>query len=255
MDASTVVEKVIRHHNWTLNNDFHHSHMLTRGRLLQFHTIHGVEVFFQPIIITFPRYYMNKPTIPTCLGVPQSLSYAMYSGAVFSYHLIHLPVVNKYDFFLKLDTDIEFRGDFPIDIGQDMEDKNCLVGHTAIDFSNDCERGSLRALTKATKDLGLNKSRSIGYNWCNSDGAGDQNSLIFYGNFLAFSTKILLHPDVLKLSQYFFEEWPEGYFESRWGDQAPFVMYVCHTLDVPDLYTDAQVCDYSAYRGSAFEHY
>ena len=254
LDTPAVLAQVAEKYNWALIKQLDHTHPLTHGPLSVFRSAKGVEIFLQPLVITFPRYYMNTPTTPHCVGRDFSLSYAMYSGAVFSYHLIQLPLLRKYDIFLKVDTDIEMKKKFPIDVGEDMIENNCHIGHTAIHAARDCERTSLQALKKATTVLGLNTPKSMNYQWCNKDNAGNQNSLIFYGNFLAFSTKLLLRTDVLKVSEYLYNEWSGGYFAARWGDQAPFAMYACHALDIPDLHNDPQVCDYRKYRDEVFVH-
>lgn len=256
LDESAVLTNIVKRHNWTLVTRLDHLHPLAHGPLSVYRTGHGVEILVQPIIISIPRYYMNsKPSPPTCDGRNWTLSYAMYSGAVFSYHLLQLPVITKYDVFVKVDTDVEFKKHVPIDIGQDMQKRSCLIGHTAIVTSSDCERDSVRALISATAHLHLSQSKSINYGWCNRNNASDQMHEIFYGNFIAFSTTLLLHPDIQVLSQYLFDDWQNGYFGSRWGDQAPFILYTCHLLDIPNLRNDTQVCDYSEYRNSIFVHH
>lgn len=254
-DTPEVMEQIIRHNNWTLVGAYGHQHPLAYGDMLRYQTPNNVDVFFQPIVITLPRYFMNKPTVPTCQSRKWSLSYAMYSGAVFSYHLMELPFVSKYDYFMKVDTDIEFSSDIPFDITDDMSTRNCMVEHSSIRHSTDCEEGNLKALLHGTQNLGLDAPKSVGYDWCNQNGKGTKSSLIFYGNFLIFSTKLLLHSDVAKIRRYMYEEHADGYFTHRWGDQAPFVMYVCQALDIPDLRNDPQICDYSVLRESIFSHH
>jgi len=144
LDVPQVMEHIIKHNNWTLVGTYAHHHPLTYGNLLRFQTPNGVDVLFQPIVITLPRHYMNNPTIPTCAGRTWPLSYAMYSGAVFSYHLMELPFLSKYDFYMKVDTDIEFSSDIPFDIMEDMSVCNCMVGHSRILPSSDCEDGNLQ---------------------------------------------------------------------------------------------------------------
>lgn len=253
LDVPQVMEQIIKYNNWTLVGAYAHHHPLVYGNLLRFQTPYGVDVLFQPIVITLPRYYMNNPIIPRCYGSTFSLSYVMYT-TVYSYHLMELPLLSKYDFYVKVDTDVIFSGDIPFDIIEDMSSRNCLVGHTSIHNSGDCEVGNLKALLQGSKEMELDAPKSSGYNWCNKNGDGSEGSLIFYSNFLVFSTKILLHPDVVKIRQYMYEEYTDGYFTRRWTDQAPFVMYVCQALDIPDLKDDPQICDYSGLRNSVFTH-
>jgi len=111
---------------------------------------------------------------------------------------------------MKVDTDIEFSSNIPFDITENMSSRNCLVGHSRIEGSNNCEDGNLKALLQGTKVLGFDALKSVGYHWCNQNGDSNKSSLIFYGNFLVFSTKVLLHPDVVKIRRYLYEEYADG---------------------------------------------
>jgi hypothetical protein len=78
---------------------------------------------------------------------------------------------------------------------------------------------------------------------------------MFYGNFAAFSThNLLLHPDVQSISRYLYDDFEDGYYAHRWGDQAPFVMYACYLLDITDIENDSRVCDLSFLRDTVFRH-
>lgn len=50
----------------------------------------------------------------------------MYSGAVFSYHLMHAPLVANYDVYAKLDVDVTFQMPIPKDFGAEMQHQVCV---------------------------------------------------------------------------------------------------------------------------------
>ena len=143
----------------------------------------------------------------------------------------------------------------PFDIGEKLDMKGCLVAHSEVHPSEDCEEGALDALWEASKALQLEPPKSKNYAWCNANFENMKPANIFYGNFLAFSThNLLLHPHIQSISRYLYEDYQDGYFVHRWGDQAPFIMYACYLLDIPDIYYDPKVCDMSYLRGDVFEH-
>ena len=254
-DKQTLLDEVVVPNNWTLVRSWDHAHPFAHGSLLQYRTPgEGIDVFFQPMNLSFPKYYEEsdpKP-IPTCAGGrPFSWQYALYSGAVFAYQMIHLPFLAGFDYFMKIDGDLTFGGPFPVDIGADMRQRGCVVGHAAIHGSGDCEARNLEALLAADQALGWPKPKSLHHNWCNEEGRGEKGNLMFFGNFEVYKTKgFLLSPEIQSISRYMYEEWENGYYTHRWGDQGPFVMYVCQMLDAPSLETDPKICSYAEHRES-----
>jgi len=255
-DTKILLEQVVEANEWVLVGSWDHDHPFAHGPLLQYRTSdEGIDVFFQPMHLPFPKHYnpsMNgsKP-LAACAKRRFTWEYALYSGAVFAYQMIHLPILAKYDYFMKLDGDLVFRNYFPVDVGADMEEKGCIVGHAAIHRSGDCEARNLEALLAADQALGWPKPKSLAYNWCNVDGKGEKGDVVFFGNFQVYQTKgFLLSPQIQSISTYMYEEWVDGYFTHRWGDQGPFVMYVCQMLDLPDLEKDPRICSYAEHRES-----
>jgi len=253
-DKQTLLDQVVVPNNWTLVGSWDQAHPFAHGPLLQYRTPgEGTNVFFQPMNLTLPKYYEEsdpKP-VPTCAKRPFSWQYALYSGAVFAYQMIHLPFLAKFDYFMKIDGDLMFADPFPFDVGADMEQKKCVVGHAAIHGSGDCEARNLEALLAADQALGWPKPKSLAYNWCNEEGKGEKGNLMFFGNFEIYKTKgFLLSPEIQSISRYMYEEWREGYYTHRWGDQGPFVMYVCQMLNVENLEKDPQICSYAEHRES-----
>ncbi len=212
---------------WKFVEKFDHSHSFANGPLLHYKTLVNTDILLQPMNVHLPRHYLSQPPKnPTCYnGRIWSLAYALYSGAVFSYHILYLPVLEKFDYFLKVDTDIDFLKDMPFDIGEKLDTEGCLVAHSKLETPDDCENDALKAVLEATDVLHLKPPESKGYGWCNENLANLKPSTIFYGNFVAFSThNLLLHPHIQIISRYLYEEYPDGYYVHRSGDQAPFIM-------------------------------
>ncbi|KAL4538281.1 hypothetical protein Ndes2437B_g01294 [Nannochloris sp. 'desiccata'] len=255
-DFEIIEKDIVDRFKWSFVEQFDHSHPFANGPLLHYKTLGNVDILLQPMNLHLPGYFLQKPQVPTChKNRTWSLSYALYSGSVFSYHIIHLPVLKKFDYFLKVDTDIDFLKNMPFDIGEELTKGNCLIGHSKLARSTDCEDESLTGVLQATEALHLEPPKSGKYSWCNQKLANLKPSVMFYGNFAAFSThNLLLHPHVQRLSSYLYEDFEDGYYAHRWGDQAPFVMYTCYLLDIPDIENDPKVCDMSFLRDSVFKH-
>lgn len=179
----------------------------------------------------------------------------MYSGAVFSYHILQLPIVTRYDSVLKLDADIGFLKDVPFDIGEEIERRKCLVAHTSIIISTTCEAESTPAIHRFTV-LHNKSAASINRKWCNGTLMGRTGRVanVFYGNFLAFSTRLILDPDVLALARFLYEKWSRGYYLHRWGDQAPFMLYLCLKAYIPNIKNSSEICNLKSWRHTIFEH-
>ena len=243
--------------NWTFVQDISHGHKFCQGPLRMYHTPLGTEILAQAIITHFPAYFMETPQVPTCsVRGAHPLTYALYT-AVWTYHLIQLPIVSKYDFFFKVDTDIDFITPIGLDVGEEMESRGCSIFHThvngATDDGDDCEMESIAALEAFTQKTGI-KAVSFEKRWCNFKNKRKNAGVSFYSNFLGYSTKVILNKDVVKLSTFLYEEWDRGYFLHRWGDQAAWPLFACLVLDMDNL-TNSNVCDFSRLRNSVFRHY
>ena len=242
--------------NWTLVHVVAHEHAFCKGPLHVYRTPAGSEVFTQAIITHLPRYYLDarRPPMISCNGKhAASLSYALYSGAIWTYHLIHLPILSKYDIYHKLDSDISFLKRMPFDIGEEMERRGCSFAHTAKIACAGCEAESVTALKAFAKKTGVQPA-SLKKSWCSGNNKHKSTSFHFYGNFQAWSTKIVRSKDVLDLSVFLYEDWERGYFLHRWGDQAPFALFACMALEIDDFQHSPHVCDFTSLRNDVFKH-
>ena len=214
----------------------------------------GTEVFFQGIIATPPSWYYSQKKTPhiKCHHKGWGLRYAMYSGAVFSYHILKLPILYKYEYMLKLDVDIHFHHKMP-DLGRFFRRKGqrCLVAHSAMQTSDDCEKEVPLALQLFAKQHPQHgQPKSFGHPWCNHRGHILKK---FYGNFVVYSTeRLLLHPTVQAMSSFFYHNFSQGFFQYRWGDQAPPIAFLCMLYEIENITNDYRICDISYLRDRDF---
>ena len=209
----------------------------------------GLKGFLQGIRTTLPDRFVDKPMVPKCAGKEWSLAYSMYSGAVFSYHIMQLPILSKFKFMLKLDVDIVFINKMP-DIADILATKGCAIAHSALKDVNSCERGVIQALKSWSNSR--NESLHLDSEMC-SEGRLKRK---FYGNFVAFSTEFIRSSILQDLSAYLFHEQSRGYFEYRWGDQGPFAGYACllTNTNITANLSNRVFCDMQYLRGSFFVH-
>lgn len=258
IDAPEVARSMIKEHKWVYLGKHIHAHMFAQGDIVEYVTPYGTQMFLQAVIVHLPRYFLNlrpAPPINARCGKQRPawpLSYAMYSGAVFSYHLLQLPLLRLYDYVLKVDADIGFKQDMPYDIGTQMERRGCIIAHTSIYKSTLCEADSTVALSQYLSKSNRTLSR-VNKRWCSY--LNNRVRYYFYGNFIGLKTSFIHAHDVVKLAEYLYEEWDRGYFLHRWGDQAPFTMYLCLMANSnAKIHNSSLLCDFSLLRHKVFEH-
>ena len=159
----------------------------------------------------------------TCAGRTWPVDYALYTGAWFVYHLLRLPIIQHYESYVKVDTDVTFHTPMP-DLSAIMATHpSARIAHTALQKANDCERGIMAALHRfqATHDRHGPSSK-----------CADPIPEIMYGNFIVFRSDFMTSPRMLALSAYLYEEEWSGYFVNRWGDQAPYSAFACDGLQL-----------------------
>lgn len=247
------IKSVVHTFSWAYQDTVVHEHMFTKGDAYRYRTPYNTEVIMQAIIVHLPRYYLHAAKVRqlTCGNKSFSTAYALYSGAVYSYHIPRLPLLKLYDFLVKLDSDVWFSQAAP-DIGHEMQRKQCLVGHTSVKkAAKGCEAESFSALQNFSIARGV-QIKSANAPWCNKDGASI--GAYFYANVIAFSTSFIQDPLVLELGAFLYEEWQHGYFDYRWTDQAPFMLYLCIFAEINALTTSPLICDFSCWRNVIFSH-
>lgn len=141
--------------------------------------------------------------------------------------MLHLAILQEYDYFLKMDTDIIFRKSPNFFMLQDMQNKGAVFAHAAEYHprgDGSCAPGILTAISEfvtqsSYKGLTTKNSPS---SWkssvCSDTPEVQRDTDQYYGNFLVGSVEYFTSPWVLEFAN-FMSEYPQGYFYNLWGDQ------------------------------------
>jgi len=185
-----------------------------------------------------------------CAGRKHSLSYNLYSGAAFVFHLFFDQVLETYDFTFKVDTDVVFFSQPPDNPIAAMMKRECAFLHTRIwpgNSHHSCQENAYESMVEFSK-LSGRQALSVDYEWC-------KNTDYFYGNLVGLSTTFFFSPAMKLFSKWLYEcTRDNGYFRHRWGDQASYPIFLCQWLDIPDIRNNEQICDFSSWRGTVFFH-
>ena len=178
---------------------------------------------------------VNRTLIPEseCASQRWKLDYALYSGAFFTYHLLRMPLIASADFYLKLDTDVLFVQAMPDVWSMIARRDQVAIGYTQFHSKrflkargwDDCQAGIMAAVQRFASAFHAEPLSS----WCR-----DPKPQFWAGYVMLFNTSFMTNPRVLALSEYLYERAWEGYFRSRWTDQAPYMAFACYALEVPE---------------------
>ena len=178
-----------------------------------------------PLPVDVPKHFSNLTA--RCENRAWSRDYALYSGAVFVAQFLWLPVLRRFTFYVKVDTDVHFYRPMPFDIAWLMQGReDVVIAYTQLYNStkSTCQRGVLQAVREfrrvTTGGPGPRMSR-----WCEADNL----DWVFFGNFVLYRTAFMTSKPVLALSRFLYYK-HGGYFEARWGDQASPPAFMCHAL-------------------------
>jgi hypothetical protein len=185
-----------------------------------------------------------------CDGKRRDLSYNLFSGAAFAHHLLLDPLLDTYEFTFKIDVDVNFLEQPDVDPVLAMQSADCAVLHTRLwpgESHHDCQEDAFEYTVEFGKLINYGP-RSAQYDWC-------KKTDYFYANFLGLSSAVFRSPAAKLFNRWLYEcTTDRGYFRHRWGDQASYPMYVCQWLDVPNVWDDPQICDFSRWRNKVFFH-
>ena len=145
--------------------------------------------------------------------------------------MLHLGILQEYDYFFKLDTDVIFEKSLKFYILQDMYNKGSIFAHAAEYGHGDgsCAPGILPAIDDFVKDMKLQETNVANddqqditdwkFNICSSHMKEMQrNADQYYSNFMIGSVKYFTSYWVLEFAKYL-SEYPKGWFYNKWGDQ------------------------------------
>ena len=217
----------------------------------------GTRVIVKGRRFELPLYIKKEPQLLErqdwlgCAGTRRSLSYNLYT-AVFSHHLLFEPLLDQFDFVFKVDTDVRFLRRAPEAPAAVMQQQGCLFLHSQIvsilfeRHGSDCNNGVFDATDTFTRILGTEPA-SAAYRWC-------RDVDYFYSNFVGLNLRFSASPALLYFNRWMYECVKDGYFRFRWGDQAPWPMYLCLARDIPDLANSSDICSLQSWRENVFHH-
>lgn len=246
----------------------------------------GVEYLFVGFVVEPPVHWLDSLGGPKASAAAScavngrvhtySYNYCMYSGAVYSYQLLKLPLLGRYAFLLKVDSDIVFHRRLTFDLGgylvkeRERTTPPLAIAHTGLVHEPhagvNCQRGIHAALHAFVRGETARHerahspmvARSGRHSWCSDEGL---SSFYLYGNFVAFATAFVRAPRVQALATYLYHEAWQGYFVFRWTDQAANMAFMCLEMDVStaqllnqNVSSNGQVLHLRGLRHHVFEH-
>jgi hypothetical protein len=238
---------------------------------------HTTKVYFatQPNL-PFPTSYTphQERTIepPMCRA---SLAY-VHGTRWYIDELLHLEILQNYDYFIKLDSDVVFLKPIPFHILHDMKVRGAVVGHTGVypsRLTSPCADGILPALqTFLERRQPAVQEQSAGNAFSTS--LDDEELLMmlqdffcadpaavealfqqhfsdrYYTNLFIGRIDFFTHPIIRALGHFLSSEYsPNGFFTHRWTDQM-FWHLAYHLLlqETVNNTTSTAIVDYTEFR-------
>ena len=237
---------------------------LTLSGVHEYVTADDVHVITVPVVVNLPAYLERdagrilQSDFNTCWGIKWDIEYSLLSGAVFPQQLFLHPVLDGYDYFIKLDMDIQVVQPLPLpSLFHRMANQSCVMMHTTYrSRGEDCGLNASEAVSSFASKFLQCEAASSGQRWW---GGLDY----YWGNFMGGWLGWMKSTENAALSAYLYEDghW-SGYFSRRWTDQP----VVIHMLGMWYNLTDVEVrgvgledghgpvCDYSALRTHHVKH-
>lgn len=195
--------------------------------------------------LEWPRYIQNDMSILQRQIEPfqcnREKSY-IQGTRWYSNELLHLAILQDYQWFIKLDLDIYFVRTVEWNLLHDLQTRNSVFAHTAeypSDMGNECAVNIVKAMQEFVKETAL-------LSYCDHD-----NSLLqmdrdhYYSNFVICRVDFWTQPLVRQLGR-FLSEYPAGFFHHRWTDQ----IFFAQAMGLLAHVNDHAATDYSELRCS-----
>ena len=203
--------------------------------------------FELPIYIQQQPDLLERPDWLGCHGRRNDVGYNLYSGAAFAHHIFFEPLLDEFDYVIKVDLDIRFMKPAPEAPAVLMNRQGCVFLHSRLSTRDtDCHDGAFEATLAFTSILDTAPA-SQAYDWC-------RNAHYFFGNFIALDLRYFASPAQLYFSRWLYECVEDGYFRRRWTDQATPPQKLCLFEDIPDARNSSVICSFEAWRDNIFVH-
>ena len=234
------------------------NYSLTVDGVREYLTADSVHVITVPVVVNLPQYLqrdaglMLRPDFNMCWRLKWQLEYSLLSGAVFPQQLFLHPILDGYDYFVKLDMDVQVVQPLPFpSLFHRMAGQSCVMMHTTYrSRGEDCGLNAPEAVASYAASALQSVAASSGQQWW---GGLDY----YWGNFMGGWLGWMKSAENAALSEWLYEDGQlSGYFSRRWTDQP----VVIHMLGLWYNLSDSEVrgvgldggpglvCDYSALR-------
>lgn len=182
-----------------------------------------------PSYVQSNRSFLDIPIEPKSCRAP--LTY-IQGTRWYIYEMLHLQILQGYDFIVKVDADIVFVKSIPFHMLHDMTVRGAVFGHFAKypdGVNTPCADHVAQAVQQFSRQrketLASSSLNTTSWDWdgnfCSHEHALLQvDSDRYYGNFLILKTDYFQSPGPLQLGKFLSDEWQDGFFRHRWGDQA-----------------------------------
>ncbi|CAB9498792.1 expressed unknown protein [Seminavis robusta] len=167
------------------------------------------------------------------------------------YEMLHLSILQEYDYFIKLDTDVVFLQPIPLHLLHDMTIRRAIWAHFGAyppHIQAPCGTGIVAAVQDFLQTTtSTNQPRQL----CSSHNTQlfQKDADLYYTNFVIGRTDFFTSPPILQFSRALSA--PNGFFRYRWTDQ--IVWHFAMGLLVADNFQKA-VVDYSEFRCTPRNH-
>jgi hypothetical protein len=202
---------------------------------------------------TFDTPYINNSLKSWCAGTWWQYEYSLFSGAWWVSTLLHMSFMKEYKYYIKMDTDIHFFKPAPsLTTLIKMWNYPSIV-HTAVHrlrfVGDDVKAGHCSLnIDKATRLYETQYNRNS-VSRC----FGESHISYFYGNFVIYSTALMMSERTINFADFLYNNYSDGYFKHRWSDQPSITALVCHSLKVSANLEGPNVSYWNG-RGRFFEH-
>jgi len=245
---------IIKRMGWKMNRTVDHG-------VHQWTTTERTTVYTYPLVVNLPQWMayetaspLDNPSWFVCNGKRWDFEYVVYTAAFVTFLIAH-PAVSRYDYWIKVDMDIQFHDQPYVSLVKQMRERQCIMAHTKINGGNeDCQKNRTFVFDKYFRERGL-IPLSQEQDWWNTD------NYHVYGNMFALKTEWSQSPEVVALTKYLWEDKDvAGYFAHRHTDQATTLHLIGAFFNITTNMLlgreeSSVMCDFSSWRHRYFTHH
>lgn len=229
------------------------------------------RIFLAETELQLPTYIRENTTLLDIPITPKSCqappSY-IQGTRWYIYEMLHLQILQDYDYFIKLDADIVFVQSIPLSLLHDMHVRNAVFGHFA-KYPDHVQTPCADNVARAVQEFRRRRQREFqqpqqgeedpqqststsSWNWTGDSYCSGSHPLLsldsdrYYANFIIGRRPFFQSAGPMALGKFLSDEWTEGFFRHRWGDQA-FWHFALGLFAGPN-FEDHFVVDYTEFR-------